>query len=59
MVTKRIEVILEDEELALIKWLAKRDGIPFRMELNCIFNTELRALMDLYYEEMRMEEAGK
>ena len=55
MVKRRIEIILEDEEEAFIRWMAKRDRVPYRMELNMIFSTELRALMDLYYDEMKME----
>ena len=56
MVTKRLDVRLYEEELDFIKWMAKRDNMTLKQEMDCIFNTELRALMDLYLDEMKMEE---
>lgn len=55
MVTKRLDVRLYEEELDFIKWMAKRDNLTLKQEMDCIFNTELRALMDLYLDEMKME----
>ena len=52
---KNIKVLLSDEELDFIKWLADRDGVDVSQELSQIFYTELRALMDLHDEERKQE----
>lgn len=49
--TKRIEVLLTEEEMEFVKWLAHRDQIPVNMELHCIFNIGLHNLMNLYQDE--------
>ena len=52
-----IEVNLTETDYKFIKWLAKRDNEKYSRELQLIFYTELRAMEDLYLEEMQMEEA--
>lgn len=50
-----IEVNLTEEEYNFIKWLSKRDDEKYSRELELMFYTELRALQDLYQEEMIAE----
>lgn len=40
MVTKRINVPLNEEEYAFVKWLAKRDGVSISDELYLRFYVE-------------------
>lgn len=49
---KRIEVPLTDDELKFIKWISKRDGVSVQEEMQMIFKTELRALIDLHESDM-------
>ena len=56
-VKKRISVALTEEEYKLVKWFAERDGETEQQELQQIFYTELRALQDLYEEEMKLEQS--
>lgn len=55
MVKKRISVELSEDEYSFIKWLAKRDKVSEQEELNMIFSTELREVIDLYSEEYENE----
>lgn len=58
---KRIEVYLSDEDMAFIKWMAKRDTLEYSHkvtvadEMRMIFNAELEHLKDIYLDEMKME----
>ena len=56
--SRDIRVVLNDEELNFIIWLAKRDGVSLGQELSQIFYTELGALMDLHDEERKQEQEG-
>lgn len=58
MESKRINVILTDEEVAFIKWLAKRDKVSAGEEMRMLFNLQLREEMELYNEERLLEERG-
>ena len=58
MESKRINVILTDEEVDFIKWLAKRDKVSAGEEMRCLFNLQLREEMELYNEERLLEERG-
>lgn len=53
---KRISVALTEDEYSLVKWFAERDGVTEQRELQQIFYTELRALQDLYLEEMKQDQ---
>lgn len=55
---RNIDVILTDEEMDFIKWLAKRDGLTVKNEMRCLFNLQLREEMELYNEERLLEERG-
>lgn len=55
MITRRLEIVLSDTEEDFVRWMAKRDGVSYRMELSMIFNTELSHLMDMYEAEKEME----
>ena len=55
---KRIDVYLNDEEMAFVKWLADRDNLSLSRELVIIFTTELAQLMDLYQDEYREDKEG-
>lgn len=58
MESKRINVILTDEGVAFIKWLAKRDKVTAGEEMRMLFNLQLREEMELYDEERLLEERG-
>lgn len=58
MQRRNIDVILTDEEMDFIKWLAKRDGLTVKNEMRCLFNLQLREEMELYNEERLLEERG-
>lgn len=58
MQRRNIDVILTDEEMDFIKWLAKRDGLTIKNEMRCLFNLQLREEMELYNEERLLEEGG-
>ena len=58
MVKRRIDVILTDEEVDFIKWLAKRDKVSAGEEMRMLFNLQLREEMELYNEERLLEERG-
>lgn len=58
MQRRNIDVILTDEEMDFIKWLAKRDGLTVKNEMRCLFNLQLREEMELYNEERLLEEGG-
>lgn len=58
MESKRINVILTDEEADFIKWLAKRDKVSAGEEMRMLFNLQLREEMELYNEERLLEERG-
>ena len=49
--TKHIDVVLHDEELDFLKWLAKRDGVTVKEEMKMLFNLQLSEEMELYNEE--------
>ena len=52
---KRLEVILDDEEMAFVKWMAKRDNVSVQTELKQFFYVEFEECKRLYIDEMRME----
>ena len=54
---KRVSIDLTEEEYSFIKWLAKRDGVTEQRELQQVFYVELEALLNLYLEEMKQEQA--
>lgn len=58
MIRRNIDVILTDEEMDFIKWLAKRDDLTVKNEIRCLFNLQLREEMELYNEERLLEERG-
>lgn len=58
MQRRNIDVILTDEEMDFIKWLAKRDNMTVKNEMRCLFNLQLREEMELYNEERLLEERG-
>lgn len=58
MQRRNIDVILTDEEIDFLKWLAKRDGVTVKNEMRCLFNLQLREEMELYNEERLLEERG-
>ena len=58
MEKRNIDVILTDEEMAFLKWLANRDGVTIKNEMRCLFNLQLREEMELYNEERLLEERG-
>lgn len=58
MQRRNIDVILTDEEMDFLKWLAKRDNITVKNEMRCLFNLQLREEMELYNEERLLEEGG-
>lgn len=53
--SKRIDVKLTTKEYEFIKWLAKRDNVPFQVELRQLFYLQLTEEMELYEKEMEME----
>ena len=57
--TKHIDVVLHDEELDFLKWLAKRDGVTVKEEMKMLFNLQLSEEMELYNEERLQEERGR
>ena len=52
---KRINIYLDEEEIAFIKWMAKRDNVSVMREMQMIFQTELDQCRNLYENEMRTE----
>ena len=56
MVTKRIEVVLTDEDMEFVKWMAERDGVTIAQELKQFFYVEFEQCKTLYLDEMKMEE---
>lgn len=58
MQRRNIDVILTDEEIDFLKWLAKRDNLTVKNEMRCLFNLQLREEMELYNEERLLEERG-
>lgn len=56
---KRIEVVLTDEEMEFVKWMAKRDNVSIQHELWMFFNVEFEQCKTLYMEEMRFEQSEK
>ena len=55
-INKRIDVRLTEEEYNFLKWLANRDRVSISEEMKALFNLQLREEMDLYLDEMLMEE---
>ncbi len=55
-VNRNIKVVLNDEELAFLKWFAKRDGKTVAEEMQQLFYTQLMEDMDLYNKERLLEE---
>lgn len=56
---KVIKVVLEDEEIEFLEWLAKRDRISFQREMRNMFYTELSECMVLYNDERLSEIKGE
>ena len=56
---KRIEIVLDAEEMEFVKWMAKRDGVTIQQELLQYFWTEFDQCKNLYMDEMRMEKEGE
>lgn len=52
---KRLDIGLSNDDIEFIKWMAERDNVTFRRELEMIFYVELEHCKELYYEEMIME----
>ena len=49
--SRRISVVLTEEESRFISWLARRDGVSANQEMAQMFQTELNELMALFEEE--------
>lgn len=58
-IKKRIEIVLDAEEMEFVKWMAKRDGVTIQQELLQYFWTEFDQCKNLYMDEMRMEKEGE
>lgn len=58
MIRKRIEVVLDAEEMEFVKWMAKRDNVTIQQELWMFFNTEFEQCKNLYMDEMKAEKEG-
>lgn len=56
MITRRLTINLTDEEEKFIHWMAKRDNVSYRQELMTFFQSDLDRCMELYKDEMLMEE---
>lgn len=56
MITRRLTINLTDEEEKFIQWMAKRDNVSYRQELMTFFQSDLDRCMELYKDEMLMEE---
>ena len=54
--TKRIEVILTDEEMRFIEWMARRDRVSVNTALRACFWSDFDNCKMLYMDEMKMEE---
>ena len=52
---RNISVNLSEEEVAFVKWLAGRDGVSERTELESLFSLQLREEMELHGEEFIAE----
>lgn len=48
-------IVVNDEELAFLKAMAKRDGMTVGEELQCLFNCEIFHWMEMYEEELKKE----
>lgn len=57
--TRNINVNLSEEEVAFVKWLARRDGVSERTELESLFSLQLREEMELHGEEFIAERSAK
>ena len=58
-IKKRIEIVLDAEEMEFVKWMAKRDGVTIQQELLQYFWTEFDQCKNLYMDEMKMEKEGE
>ena len=56
VINKRIDIRLTEREYEFLKWLADRDDVILQEELKALFYLQLREEMDLYEEEMKMEQ---
>lgn len=45
--------VVNDEELAFLKAMAKRDGVTLQEEIQSLFNCEIFHWMELYEDELR------
>lgn len=58
---KRIEIVMTDEELAFVKWMAKKDSkdygrkVTLKEEMQMIFSSEISNLMMIYGEQFEEE----
>lgn len=50
-----VKISLSDDDERFILFMAKRDNVSFQEELQMIFYTELRQLIDLYESELKGE----
>lgn len=50
-----VKISLSDDDERFISFMAKRDNVSFQEELQMIFYTELRQLIDLYESELKGE----
>ena len=51
-----LRIVLNDEEYNFLKQLSKHDGQTIREEAKSLFNLQLWEEMELYRDEMRMEQ---
>lgn len=56
IINKRIDIRLTEKEYSFLQWLAERDDQTLNEELKTLFYLQLREEMDLYLEEMELEE---
>lgn len=54
-IKKRIEIVLDAEEMEFVKWMAERDGVTVQRELLQYFWTEFEQCKNLYMNEMKIE----
>lgn len=58
-IKKRIEIVLDADEMEFVEWMAERDGVSVQRELLQFFYTEFEQCKYLYMDEMKMEKGGK
>lgn len=56
---KKVEVVLTEEEMDFVKWMAKRDNVTIQQELWMCFNVEFEQCKTLYMEEYKYDREQK